>query len=156
MVFSMQTPNSPNKKAKLQLETTPISLWPLCFPLPPTESGWVGWPLRVSVCFSPTVLSSLGWSCTLKPELKSCVVIPAGETALALNGALSRREAMVTIGPSACIILMQCFRYWLAQHYLLTHRCQFFWGTGLATIFREMFEKKFWWVIFSITSGSGS
>lgn len=42
-------------------------------------------------------------SCSLKPELKHDVVIPAGETALALSGALSQRATGVTGGPSTFI-----------------------------------------------------
>lgn len=49
-----------------------------------------------------------GRSCALKPELKSCVVIPAGETVLARSGALSQRAAGVTGGPST-FITPQCF-----------------------------------------------
>lgn len=70
-------------------------------------------PLRVggsadplSVCLPPNPASegsavpAPGWSCALKPELHGCVVIPAGETALALSGALSQRAARVSAGLS--------------------------------------------------------
>ncbi|TNN86527.1 hypothetical protein EYF80_003297 [Liparis tanakae] len=39
----------------------------------------------------------------LKPELRGCVVLPAGGTALAPSGALSQRAAGVTAGPSSFI-----------------------------------------------------
>lgn len=46
---------------------------------------------------SPAGPASPVRSCSLKPELKHDVVIPAGETALALSGALSQRAAGVTV-----------------------------------------------------------
>lgn len=108
-------PNSAFRKAKLWSETTPIILWPLCLSLPPPESGWVDWP---PVCLSALTSApqarphrgalAPGRSCALKPELKSCVVIPAGETALALSGALSQRASGVTGGPLTFITPL-CF-----------------------------------------------
>lgn len=64
-------------------------------------------PLRVSVCRNHAGLASLVRSCSLKPELKHDVVIPAGETALARSGALSQRAAGVTVGPSTFITPLQ-------------------------------------------------
>ena len=103
-------PNSAFRKSKLWSEATSIILWLLCLSLPPPESGWVDWPPG---CLSALTLAlqarphrgapAPGQSRALKPELQSCVVIPAGETALALSGALSQRAAGVTGGLSTFI-----------------------------------------------------
>lgn len=141
-------PNSAFRKAKLS-ETSPIILWPLCLSLPPPESGWVDWPPG---CLSALTLAlqarhhrgapAPGRSCALKPELKSCVVIPAGETALALSGALSQRAAGVTGGPSTFITPL-CFCAAPTRTALfIDPQSSVLLRLGLATNIREL---KFWW-----------
>lgn len=91
----------------------------------------------MSVCRGPAGLASQVRSCSLKPELKRDVVIPAGETALALSGALSQRAAGVTAGPSAFIAPLQLCGTAPTSTALFT-RLQM-WGSSKAPVFQGVF-----------------
>ena len=147
----MQNPNSAVKKAKLWSEAALISLRPLCLSLPPPESGWVG---RPPGCLSASTLAlqalasqgcaipASGQSCALKPEIQLCVVIPAGETALALSGALAQLEAGVTGGLSTSITRLCSCAAPTSTVLFIEPRSAFLLRLGLTTNIREL---RFWW-----------